>query len=114
MKLKDVVDKEDAQKAVRLQMACLKEVGVDPETGEIDADIVSGGTPKSDRNKMQTILNEIGMLEEEYAGNAPLNTLVSNMEEKFNISEEKVKEIIRKLVQKGVIFEPTSGYYRRV
>ena len=114
MKLKEVVDKEDAQKAVRLQMACLKEVGVDPETGEIDADIVSGGTPKSDRNKMQTILNEIGMLEEEFAGNAPLNTVISNMEEKYNISEEKVKEIIRKLVQKGVIFEPSSGYYRRV
>ena len=114
MKLKEVVDKEDAQKAVRLQMACLKEVGVDPETGEIDADIVSGGTPKSDRNKMQTILNEIGILEEEFAGNAPLNTVISNMEEKYNISEEKVKEIIRKLVQKGVIFEPSSGYYRRV
>ena len=114
MKLKEVVDKEDAQKAVRLQMACLKEVGVDPETGEIDADIVSGGTPKSDRNKMQTILNEIGMLEEEFAGNAPLNTVISNMEEKYNISEEKVKEIIRKLVQKGVIFDPSSGYYRRV
>jgi hypothetical protein len=33
IRLKDTVDKEDAQKAVRLQLACLKEVGVDPETG---------------------------------------------------------------------------------
>ena len=32
-------DKEDAEKAVKLQLACLREVGVDPETGEIDIEI---------------------------------------------------------------------------
>ena len=36
IKLKDTVDKEDAERAVKLQMACLKEIGVDPETGKID------------------------------------------------------------------------------
>ena len=44
IKLKEFVEKEDAEKAVRLQMACLKEVGVDPETGEIDVEILEGGT----------------------------------------------------------------------
>ena len=114
IKLKDYVEKEDAEKAVRLQMACLKEVGVDPETGEMDADIVSGGTPKSDRDKIQRVTEEIKLLEEEFAGDAPLNVLITNMNEKFNVSQEKTEQIVRNLIQKGVIYEPSNGYYRRV
>ncbi len=78
------------KKAVRLQLACLKEVGVDPETGEIDIDKVEGRTPKSDRDKLQRIISEIELLEEEYAGQAPMNVLISNMSDKYDISEEKV------------------------
>ena len=114
IKLKETVDKEDAEKAVRLQMACLREVGVDPETGEIDADIVSGGTPKSDRDKIQRVTDEIKNLEEEYAGQAPLNVLLSNMSEKYGVSEDKTEQIIKNLVQKGVIYQPTNGYFKRV
>ena len=114
IKLKETVDKEDAEKAVRLQMACLKEVGVDPETGEIDADIVSGGTPKSDRDKIQRVTDEIRLLEEEFGGDAPLNVLLSNMSDKYGVSEDKTEQIVRNLVQKGVIYQPTNGYFRRV
>ena len=95
-------------------MSCLREVGVDPETGEMDADIVSGGTPKSDRDKIQRVTEEIKLLEEEYAGDAPLNVLLSNMSEKYGVSEDKTEQIVRNLIQKGVIYEPSNGYYRRV
>ena len=114
IKLKETVDREDAEKAVRLQMACLKEIGVDPETGEMDADIVSGGTPKSDRDKIQRVTDEIKLLEEEYAGDAPLNVLLSNMNDKYGVSEDKTEQILRNLIQKGVIYEPRHGYFRRV
>jgi len=113
IKLKDTVDKEDAEKAVRLQLACLREVGVDPETGEIDIEVMEGRTPKSERDKMQKVTEEIALLEEEYAGNAPVNVLISNMEEKYNVSQDKVENIIRNLRQKGVIYEPNTGYVRR-
>ncbi len=114
IKLKEFVEKEDAEKAVRLQMACLKEVGVDPETGEIDVGILEGGTPKSDRDKIQRVTEEIKLLEEEFAGDAPLNVLLSNMSEKYGVSEDKTEQIVRNLKQKGVIFEPNTGYFRRV
>ncbi|MBR2557073.1 MAG: minichromosome maintenance protein MCM [Methanobrevibacter sp.] len=114
IKLKDTVDREDAEKAVRLQMACLKEVGMDPETGEIDVDIVSGGTPKSDRDKIQKVTEEIKLLQEEYAGNAPLNVLKTNMADKYDVSEEKVEEIVRSLRQKGVIYSPSHNQYRLI
>ena len=114
IKLKDTVDKEDAEKAVRLQMACLKEVGVDPETGEIDVDIVGGGTPKSDREKIRRVTEEIGLLQEEYAGNAPMNVLIQNMADKYDVSAEKVEEIVRSLRQKGVIYSPAHDQYRLI
>ncbi len=112
IKLKDTVDSEDANKAVRLTMACLKEVGVDPDTGEIDIDRIGEGTPKSDRDKIQKVTEEIELLQEEYAGNAPLNVLITNMAEKYDVSQEKVEEIVRSLRQKGVIYEPTHGQFR--
>ncbi len=114
IKLKDKVEKEDAEKAVRLTLFCLNDVGVDPETGEIDAEVLSGGTPKSDRDKIQRVTEEIKLLEEEYAGDAPLNVLLSNMSEKYNVPEDKTEQIIRNLIQKGVIYQPTTGYFRRV
>lgn len=113
IRLKETVDKEDAEKAVRLQLACLKEVGIDPETGEIDIDKVEGRTPKSDRDKLQRVLEEIELLEEEYGGQAPTNVLASNMADKYDISEKKVESIIRNLKHKGIIYEPTSGYLKR-
>ena len=112
VKLKDKVEKEDAEKAVKLTMFCLKDVGVDPETGILDADIVSGGTPKSDRDKIQKVTEEIKLLEEEFAGDAPLNVLLSNMSDKYGVSEDKTEQIVRNLKQKGVIYEPNTGYYR--
>ena len=112
IKLKETVEREDAEKAVRLQMACLKEVGVDPETGEIDSDIVSGGTPKSDRDKIKLVTEEIKQLEEEYNGEAPLNVILSHMSDKYGVSEDKTEQIIKNLRQKGVIYEPTPGYYK--
>ena len=113
-RLKEVVDKEDAKKAVRLQMACLKEVGVDPETGEVEADIIGGGRPKSERDKMGVIVDEVKLLEEEYNGQAPVNVLKSNMEEKHDVSEDKVENLIRNLTQRGILYEPSAGYVKKV
>ncbi|WP_407453713.1 ATP-binding protein [Methanobrevibacter sp.] len=114
IKLKDFVEKEDAEKAVRLQMACLKQVGIDPETGEIEVGVLSGAPPKSDRDKIQRVSDEIKLLEEEYAGNAPLNVLISNMSDKYGVSEDKTEQIVKNLVQKGVLYQPTTGYFRHV
>ena len=114
IKLKDKVEKEDAEKAVKLTLFCLRDVGVDPETGEMDVDIVSGGTRKSERDKIHIVTEEIKLLEEEYAGNAPLTVLIANMNDKHGVSQDKTEQIVRNLVQKGVIYEPSTGYFRRV
>jgi len=112
LQLKDRVEAEDAHRAIKLQQACLKEVGYDPETGKIDIDKVEGRTPKSDRDKINKIIEEIRDLQEEFEGNAPVDILKQNMIENYDMSEEKVENNIRQLKAKGIIFEPSNGYLR--
>jgi len=114
IKLKDFVEEEDAKKAISLQLACLKEVGYDPETGKIDVDMVEGRTPKSERDKLQKVVDEIRELQEEYGDQAPVNVLTSNLIDQYSMSEEKVEKIIKQLKHKGVIFEPSNGYLKIV
>ncbi len=114
VKLKDKVEVEDAKQAIKLTTSCLEEVGYDPDTGKIDIDKVEGRTGKSDRDKFRIVQEVIEELEVEYGGRAPVSVLTSELESNYNMSEEKVKEIIRLLKSKGVIFEPVMGYLKIV
>jgi replicative DNA helicase Mcm len=114
IKLRDQVLAEDAKKAIDLQNKCLKEVGIDPETGKIDIDKVEGRTPKSERDKLQKVLDEIRELQEEYNGQAPVNILTSNLVDQYQMSEEKIAEIIKQLKSKGGVYEPSTGYLKIV
>ena len=114
LQLKDKVEAEDARRAIRLQQTCLRQVGYDPDTDTIDIDRVEGRTPKSDRDKINKIVEEIVNLQEEYNGNAPMETLKQIMAEEYDMSAEKVESSVRQLKSKGIIYEPTNGYLRRV
>ena len=113
-KLKEKVEVEDAKRAIRLTTACLEEVGYDPDTGKIDIDKVEGRTGKSDRDKFRIVQDTIEELEIEYGGRAPVTILISELGDNYNMSEEKVEEIIKLLKSKGVIFEPVRGYLKIV
>jgi replicative DNA helicase Mcm len=114
IKLKPQVDPEDAQKAIKLSMECLKQVGYDPETGSIDIDKVEGRPAKSERDKFRVVQDVIKELADEYGGSAPTNILITEMADRFSMSEEKVEEVIKILKHKGVIFEPTRGHLKMV
>ena len=104
----------DAQRAITIQQKCMKQVGYDPETGKLDIDKVEGRPAKSDRDKIRIVTEVIGELGEEYGGRTPKNILITEMSERYNMSEEKAEEIIRILKRKGIIFEPQQGYLKIV
>ncbi len=112
IRLGDEVTADDAKRAVNLQEKCLKQVGYDPETGKVDIDKVEGRTPKSDRDKIRVVQEIIKELEEEYGGRAPTNILITEMRDRYNMSQEKVEDLIRQLKRKGIIYEPQQGYLR--
>lgn len=108
------VTSEDAKRAIRLQQECMKQVGLDPETGKVDIDKVEGRTPKSERDKARVLLDVIKELSDEYGGRVPVSILTDEMSERYNVSEDKVEQIINKLKQQGLVFEPSAGYLKTV
>jgi DNA replicative helicase MCM subunit Mcm2 (Cdc46/Mcm family) len=41
-----------------------------------------------------------------------MNVLITKMSDDYGVSPEKTEEIVRKLVQKGAIYEPQTGHYK--
>ena len=112
IRLSNEVLKEDAQRAIKLQEDCMKQVGYDPDTGKVDIDKVEGRTSKSERDKINIIIDVIKELSDEYEGSAPKNIVYAELADKYNVGEEKVDEVINILKSKGVIYEPTSDHYK--
>ena len=113
LQLKDKVGADDALRAIRLQQECLRQVGYDPDTGKIDIDRAVGGTPRSDRDKLNKVVEEISKLQD-LEGAAPIGTLKEIMQEEYEVSEEKLTSILKQLKSKGIIYEPTTGSYKKV
>jgi len=105
------VTKEDAERAIKLQEDCMKQVGYDPDTGKVDIDKVEGRTSKSERDKINIIIDVIKELCEDYEGSAPKTTVYAELADKYNVGEAKVDEVINMLKTKGVIYEPTPDHY---
>jgi len=112
IRLSPEVSKEDAERAIKLQEDCMKQVGYDPDTGKVDIDKVEGRTSKSERDKINILIDEIREISEEYGGSAPKNVIYGNLADKYNISENKADDMINMLTSKGVIYSPTSDHYK--
>ncbi|WP_424001563.1 LAGLIDADG family homing endonuclease [Haloarcula salina] len=111
IRLSDTVEEADADRAVDIAHYCLKEIGVDPETGEFDADVVETGTSKSQRDRIQNIKGIIADIEDEYDEGAPVDVVVERAEE-VGIDESKAEHEIEKLKQKGEVYEPRTDHLR--
>mgnify|MGYP006286114699 CR=1 FL=1 len=113
VRLSKKVLKQDAQKAIELLYSSLSEVGVDPETGNIDIDRISTGVASSERNKIITIREIVNELEEKVGKMIKIDDLVDAAGEK-GVSEDKVEEAIEKLKKSGDIFEPKRGFIQKI
>jgi replicative DNA helicase Mcm len=112
IRLSPDVTSYDAKRAIKLQQDSLKQVGYDPETGKVDIDKVEGRTPQSERDKFRIVMEIIKELTDDYGGHAPNNMLIKEMEDRYNMNKEKTEEIVRVLKRQGLIFEPSTGYYK--
>lgn len=102
------ITSEDAERVIRIVEACLRQVGVDPETGRLDADVIAVGISKSARDKIKVIKDIISEVSLEHHGSAPKD-LVLDQAEGVGIDREKAEETISRLRQRGEIIEPRPG-----
>ncbi len=112
-RLSDKVTKGDAERAIDLLHHCLSQIGMDPETGEIDIDRISTGITASQRSQIHIVRDIISDLEEAIGETIPLEDIVKEAEER-GIDEQKVEEIIEKLKRSGDVFTPKPGMIQRI
>lgn len=110
IRLSEEITVEDADRAARLHQSCLEDVGIDPETGEFDADIVETGESMSQRKRIKTIRAFIEDLEheEEFTHGAPYEE-ICGMAADFDITEEQVDHALDSLCEKGQAYQPNGG-----
>jgi replicative DNA helicase Mcm len=113
IKLKDQIDIEDAQRAIKVFKTSLEQTATDKETGIIDIDIISSGQSTSERSQLKKLLKLIKDLTEDDSEGVTFNNIYEILE-KDGFSREKLATLIKKLKNIGELYEPKSGYYKVV
>lgn len=108
LRLSGKVTLDDARRVVKILEACLRKVGVDPETGFLDADIIASGTTKSTRDRTKSVIDIIRDVSREQQGPAPRDAVLDRAEE-LGIERSKAEEIIDRMRRDGDVFEPRPG-----
>jgi replicative DNA helicase Mcm len=111
VRLSDTVEPEDADRAIEVVRKCLEDIGVDPETGEFDADVIETGTSKTQRDRIQNIKGIIADIESEYDEGAPVEVVIERAEE-VGIEASKARHEIDKLKTRGELYEPSTDHLR--
>lgn len=113
LRLSDKVTLEDAQRVVKILESCLRKVGVDPETGFLDADIIATGMAKTTRDKTKTIIDIIKDILKDNPSGAQMDIVLDEAVAQ-GIARNKAEEIIGRLRRDGQIFEQKSGLMKLV
>ncbi|HII91091.1 MAG TPA: minichromosome maintenance protein MCM [Methanosarcina sp.] len=115
VRLSNTVTLDDAKRTIRITMNCLKNVGVDPETGALDADILASGTSMSQRNKIKILRDIIKKVSEKHPGaKAPLEEVYAIAENEHGIDRVHAEENIKKMKQRGDLLSPDQNHIRLV
>ncbi|PSQ38790.1 hypothetical protein BRD13_05545, partial [Halobacteriales archaeon SW_5_70_135] len=111
VRLSDEVTREDAERVIEIVRSCLKDVGVDPESGDFDADVVETGTSKTQRDRIQNIRTLISEIQDEYDVGAPID-VVTERGEDLNMDRQKIEHEIEKLKKQGELYQPDNDHVR--
>lgn len=114
VRLDSKIKRQDAKRAIELLKYCLMQVGIDPETGQIDIDVLSTGISTSTKNKMFLVRDIISSLEEK-AGDklVPITEVIKEAETK-GLDESTVMQVIDRLNREGEIFKPKEGFVKKI
>ncbi len=110
LKLKSEADKNDAQRAIRIMQYSLKQLGFDVESGKMDIDRMESSIAGSQRSKIRSLLDIVEKLEKELK-EVPVEDLRAKAEEE---GINNCDDLIQKMKREGLLYEPKSGYIKKV
>ncbi|MFB6161440.1 MAG: AAA family ATPase, partial [Haloferacaceae archaeon] len=111
VRLSDTVEEEDAERVVGVVRSSMEDIGVDPETGQFDADVVETGTSKSQRDRIKNLKGLIEDVETDYEEGAPVEEVLERADE-IGLDRSKAEQEIESLKKKGEVYEPSLDHLR--
>jgi replicative DNA helicase Mcm len=114
VRLSNQITLEDATRATRLMLHCLKNIGFDPKTGEIDSSIINSGVSLSQRNNAKIIKDILKSLSTKFpGGKIPVSEVIIKAGEQ-GIDKEKVESNLKKFAQRGDLLKPSADHVKLV
>lgn len=110
--LRDKVTVEDTDAIIRLMTISLQHVGIDTSTGKVDIDVIMTGKPKSLRDRMQTILSTVAVMERE-TGTVQESKLYEELSKTAGLSEGEAQTLVNQLIRDGILYSPKPGQLKR-
>ncbi len=110
MRLSQVVDLIDAERAVQISSYVLNDIFMDRSTGRIDSDIISIGQPKSKVDKLRQLLGVINALEQQY-DLVDIDEIVKQAGT-LGFDENYARRLIDELKRQGDLYEPKVGFVK--
>jgi replicative DNA helicase Mcm len=110
MRLRDTVTEDDVNLAIKLMDESLKQVATDPETGEVDIDIIHGMS-KRVRDRIAVVKEIIDSLD---CGEGVHEEDIIKAANERGLSTSDAKEILAKLKTMGEVYCPRYRYYKVV
>ena len=113
IRLSDEVTLDDTARAIRITESCLKQIAFDEETGNFDADMISVGSKKSQRDKIKLVRDIINGYTKSHNG-YPMeeDELILQVKKKHEIDGNEINEIIDMMSKHGEILRPKKGYVK--
>ena len=112
IRLSSVVELSDAERAIRLTNYVLDKVSRDRETGKLDIDILATGRPKSQVDKINTLLTIAASMQKEL-GVVEINRLVEQATSQ-NVDEVTARRLVDDLIYKGELYKVKPGFVKLV
>lgn len=109
MRLSDKVEAEDAEAVIKLFKNTLFKVGIDPETGKLDIDVIMTGKPKSQRDRLIHLMDIISELDK--GDGISLEDIIQEAERE-GMDKNFVRRAIEEFKQKGDLYEPTPNKFK--
>ncbi len=113
IRLSNKITKDDAKRAIRILKKCLYQVGIDPQTGKLDVDVLVTGITTSQRNKIITVREVIIEFDKNGIKTIPVNDIISACKDK-GLEDNAIEEVLEKMKREGEIFQPKVGFISKI
>lgn len=114
LRLSNIATLEDAKRTTRIVYSCLRQVGVDPDTGAFDVDVIASGTSKSQRDRIKIIREIIKAVGEKHpGGKAPLEEIYAEAMNQ-DIDKQHAEDLIARMRRSGDLIKPDKEHVKIV